>query len=81
MSEQRGRDWTRMTPDDFDQDAPLRPVLPDGPAAATVPAVPDEYGTPSLFEDEAPAARPRTRKGVTPPFDQPKLFCLQELEA
>ncbi|MBQ0854721.1 hypothetical protein ACFU96_31655 [Streptomyces sp. NPDC057620] len=72
MSEQHGRDWTRMTPDDFDQDAPVRPVVPARPTA--VPAVPDEYGTPPLFGDETPAARPRTRKSVAPPLDQPKLF-------
>ncbi|MFD6289807.1 hypothetical protein [Streptomyces sp. NPDC060205] len=72
MSEQHGRDWARMTPDDFDQDAPLRPVVPAGPEA--VPAVPDEYGTPPLFGDETPDARLRARKGVATPPDQPTLF-------
>ncbi|MET9499663.1 hypothetical protein [Streptomyces sp. NPDC006552] len=50
MSELRGRDWTRMTPDDFDRDAELRP---DAAVDATaVPAVPDELGTPPLFGGE-----------------------------
>ncbi|MGC5562073.1 hypothetical protein ACPYPG_04415 [Streptomyces sp. FR-108] len=78
MSEQHGRDWTRMTPDDFDQEAPRRPIVSAGPAA--VPAVPDEYGTPPLFGDDTPTARPRTRKGVAQPFVQPALFCQQEMK-
>ncbi|MEV7141828.1 hypothetical protein [Streptomyces tauricus] len=74
MSVQHGRDWTRMTPDDFDQDAPLRPDVPGGPAA--VLAVPDECGTAPLFGDETPAADPprAERRPAVPSFDQAKLF-------
>ncbi|MFI0237755.1 hypothetical protein [Streptomyces sp. NPDC016845] len=50
MSVQHGRDWTRMTPDEFDQDAELRPGIDSGPTA--IPAVPDELGTQPLFGDE-----------------------------
>ncbi|WP_328498831.1 hypothetical protein OHS59_43320 [Streptomyces sp. NBC_00414] len=73
MSEQHGRDWTSMTPDDFDQDAPLRPDVRAGPAA--VLAVPDECGTAPLFGDETPAALPQgAKKRPSPHFDQPELF-------
>ncbi|MFH8469174.1 hypothetical protein [Streptomyces sp. NPDC017991] len=74
MGKQHGRDWTRMTPDDFDEDAPPRPDAPAGPAA--VLAVPDECGTAPLFGDESPAAHPeraKKRPGA-PPFDQAELF-------
>lgn len=43
MSGQRGRDWIRMTPDDFNGHAALRPA--DGAVSRAVPAVPDEFGT------------------------------------
>ncbi|MFF0189094.1 hypothetical protein [Streptomyces sp. NPDC005244] len=72
MGEQHARDWTRMTPDEFDRDAPLRP---DVAGAAAVPAVPDECGTAPLFGDEraAPPAR-GTDCGRAPIVDQPPLF-------
>ncbi|MFE7927640.1 hypothetical protein ACFU6S_02715 [Streptomyces sp. NPDC057456] len=73
MSERHGRDWARMTPDDFDRDAPLRTEPPGG--RVPVPAVSDEYGTPPLFGDEtsAPgAARPRRRTAVS--AEQEELF-------
>ncbi|KAA0942215.1 MULTISPECIES: hypothetical protein [Streptomyces] len=62
MSQLEGRDWTRMTPDDFDEDAPPRPDTPAGPP--TVPAVPDECGTAPLFGDETQG----------PHLDQLELF-------
>ncbi|MGF1338734.1 hypothetical protein ACQSMD_01235 [Streptomyces flavovirens] len=49
MSEREGRDWTAMTPEDFDPEAPAVPETGPGPAA---PAEPDPYGTPPLFDDE-----------------------------
>ncbi|WP_394437283.1 hypothetical protein [Streptomyces sp. SGAir0957] len=60
MSEQHGRDWTRMTPDDFDRDAALRPDVDAGPA--TIPAVPDEFGTEPLFGEERTGSRRRGRE-------------------
>ncbi|MCX3289751.1 hypothetical protein OR263_24085 [Streptomyces sp. NEAU-H22] len=63
MSEQGGRDWVCMTPDDFDRDAPPRPEV-DG----RIPAELDECGTAPLFGDEptpastgAPTSRPVQR--------------------
>ncbi|WP_199814713.1 hypothetical protein [Streptomyces sp. NRRL WC-3549] len=56
MSELEGRDWTVMKPEDFDPDAP---AVPDPGAGSAVPAEPDEYGTPPLFDDEE-LARPST---------------------
>ncbi|MET7451310.1 hypothetical protein ABZT03_05295 [Streptomyces sp. NPDC005574] len=73
MSEQHGRDWVRMTPDDFDREAPLRLDVPVG--ATAVPAVPDECGTSPLFGDERPsrgAARPAPRSVVE--AQQEELF-------
>ncbi|MFE1251697.1 hypothetical protein [Streptomyces sp. NPDC058735] len=71
MSEQGGRDWTRMTPDDFDREAPPRPEV-DG----RIPAEADECGTAPLFGDQqptpartAPPARHSARRGV-----QTRLF-------
>ncbi|MET7746611.1 hypothetical protein [Streptomyces sp. NPDC005385] len=73
MGEQHARDWTRMTPDEFDRDAPLRR---DAAGAVTVPAVPDECGTAPLFGDEraAPPARSTADRGRAPIVDQPPLF-------
>jgi hypothetical protein len=73
VSERHGRDWVRMTPDDFDRDAPLRLDVRVGSTA--VPAVPDECGTSPLFGDEAPsrgAPRPRPRSVVA--AQQEELF-------
>ncbi|MFF6916440.1 hypothetical protein [Streptomyces sp. NPDC012466] len=63
MSEQGGRDWVCMTPDEFDRDAPPRPEV-DG----RIPAELDECGTAPLFGDEPapagtgrPAPRPAQR--------------------
>ncbi|MER7497082.1 hypothetical protein ABT033_31355 [Streptomyces pharetrae] len=73
MSETRGRDWTRMTPDDFDREAALRLDVGAGPAA--IPAVPDECGTAPLFGDETAGPRrrgPERRPAV--PVDQDSLF-------
>ncbi|OQR64390.1 hypothetical protein B6E66_08705 [Streptomyces maremycinicus] len=73
MGERQGRDWTRMTPDDFDRDAPPPTGRPS--ARASLPAVSDEYGTPPLFGEEtsAPGA-PRTRRPTAMPPTQEKLF-------
>ncbi|WUO09835.1 hypothetical protein OG985_05450 [Streptomyces sp. NBC_00289] len=74
MSEQHRRNWVRMTPDDFDRDAPLRLDVPVGPTA--VPAVPDECGTSPLFGDEMStqgAARPGRRRSVAS-AEQQELF-------
>ncbi|MEU8794027.1 hypothetical protein [Streptomyces sp. NPDC048643] len=72
MSEQRARDWTRMTPDEFDRDAPLRQ---DDAGPAVVPAVPDECGTAPLFGDERAARHDRgPERRRTPLVEQPKLF-------
>ncbi|MGA5179563.1 hypothetical protein ACWEPD_03010 [Streptomyces pseudogriseolus] len=59
MGERRERDWTAMTPGDFDRDAPL--CLNVGTGPVVVPAEPDEYGTEPLFGDEAPQRRPARR--------------------
>ncbi|MFF9192588.1 hypothetical protein [Streptomyces rochei] len=73
MSEQHGRDWTRMTPDDFDRDAALRLDVDAGPAA--IPAVPDEFGTAPLFGDETAGPRRRgPERRPTAPVDQDGLF-------
>lgn len=72
MSEQ-GIDWTHMTPADFDPNAPLQLDVSAGPAS--IPAVPDEYGTVPLFGDEMPVRR--TRRSDRPPaapVDQDGLF-------
>ncbi|MFC7843791.1 hypothetical protein [Streptomyces sp. NPDC057382] len=62
MTEEGGRDWVCMTPDDFDREAPPRPEVD-----TRIPAEVDECGTAPLFgEDPAsdrtspnrPAARP-----------------------
>ncbi|MEV0693666.1 hypothetical protein [Streptomyces sp. NPDC050388] len=60
MSERQERDWTDMTPGDFDRDAPLRLNVGAGPVV--VPAEPDEYGTVPLFGEEPPARRPVPRR-------------------
>ena len=71
MTERQGRDWTLMTPDEFDQDAP--PLPQDVPAV--VPAVPDECGTAPLFGDDTAAPCPRdTERRPAPPEEQPGLF-------
>lgn len=73
MSEQHGRDWTRMTPDDFDRDAALRLDVDAGPA--TIPAVPDEFGTAPLFGDETAVPRHRgPERRPAAPVDQDGLF-------
>ncbi|MFB6849816.1 hypothetical protein ACFCXS_33825 [Streptomyces sp. NPDC056373] len=51
MSEQGGRDWVCMTPDDFDREAPPRPE-----ADGRIPAELDECGTAPLFGDEPASA-------------------------
>jgi hypothetical protein len=68
-----------MTPDDFDEEAPPRQDVDTD--SATVPAVPDECGTPPLFGDEPPAqARSATGRYAaqpgrsTPLVEQPELF-------
>ncbi|MFI7388102.1 hypothetical protein [Streptomyces sp. NPDC049813] len=72
MSEQGGRDWTRMTPDDFDRDAELRPA---GTAPGAVPAVPDELGTQPLFGAAEPLPpRDRHDRATTQPVGQDVLF-------
>ncbi|MEU1006546.1 hypothetical protein [Streptomyces tibetensis] len=58
MSEQGGRDWVGMTPDDFDREAPPRPEV-DG----RIPAELDECGTAPLFGDEP---SPATTSGTGP---------------
>ncbi|GAA4812176.1 hypothetical protein [Streptomyces ziwulingensis] len=70
MSERHGRDWTRMTPDDFDRQAPLRLDVSGEPAA--VPAVPDECGTAPLFGDETP--RPPAGRTGRAAASQGELF-------
>ncbi|WP_406380370.1 hypothetical protein [Streptomyces sp. NBC_00197] len=72
MSEQQARDWTRMTPDEFDRDAPL---CQGDPGPAVVPAVPDECGTAPLFGDERPAPHARgTERRRAQVVEQPELF-------
>ncbi|MGV9288879.1 hypothetical protein [Streptomyces sp. NPDC003719] len=74
MGERQDREWTAMTPGDFDVEAPLRLNVGTGPT--TVPAEPDECGTAPLFGDTAPERttarrdRPRTR----PSGAQERLF-------
>lgn len=73
MSQQQGRDWTRMTPDDFDREAAPRLDVEARPAA--IPAVPDEFGTAPLFGDETAAPRPRgPERRSAAPVDQDSLF-------
>ncbi|MFD5496630.1 hypothetical protein ACFYY3_25485 [Streptomyces sp. NPDC001812] len=60
MSERQERDWTDMTPGDFDRDVPLHLNVGTGPVV--VPAEPDEYGTVPLFGEEAPPRRPVPRR-------------------
>ncbi|MER7486058.1 hypothetical protein ABTY20_09165 [Streptomyces sp. NPDC126497] len=74
MSERRERDWTDMTPGDFDLDAPLCLNVGTGPVA--VPAEPDEYGTAPLFGEETPARVPGPRRTPrrTTPAEQGRLF-------
>ncbi|MEU6392377.1 hypothetical protein [Streptomyces sp. NPDC046939] len=73
MNEPHGRDWTRMTPGDFDRDAEPRPEADTGLAA--VPAVPDEVGTQPLFGGaEAPPSRREQERGTATPVDQGVLF-------
>ncbi|MGV9255273.1 hypothetical protein [Streptomyces sp. NPDC003697] len=72
MSEQQGRDWTRMTPGDFDREEPLRLAVGTGPAV--IPAEPDECGTDPLFGDEPPAPRSRGRAKRPPAPLQEALF-------
>ncbi|GAA2549138.1 hypothetical protein ACFW2V_01300 [Streptomyces sp. NPDC058947] len=70
MSEQGGRDWVRMTPDDFDREAPPRPEV-DG----RIPAELDECGTAPLFGDEPPPARTgRTTARTLQRARQERLF-------
>ncbi|MGW5972682.1 hypothetical protein [Streptomyces sp. NPDC055186] len=74
MSERRERDWTDMTPGDFDRDAPLHLNVGTGPVV--VPAEPDEYGTVPLFGEEPPARRtaPRRLPRGGAPAEQEHLF-------
>ncbi|EFE65191.1 MULTISPECIES: hypothetical protein [Streptomyces] len=74
MSERRERDWTAMTPADFDRDAPL--CLNVGTGPVVVPAEPDEYGTAPLFGEDAPARRPAPRRlpRRTDSAEQEQLF-------
>ncbi|MFJ9036771.1 hypothetical protein ACIRF8_09315 [Streptomyces sp. NPDC102406] len=72
MSEQRGRDWTRMTPDDFDRDAELRPDADAGSTA--VPAVPDELGTQPLFGGETFSSWRGQEHGTAASVGQGVLF-------
>lgn len=60
MSERQERDWTDMTPGDFDREAPLHLNVGTGPVV--VPAEPDEYGTVPLFGEETPPRRPVPRR-------------------
>ncbi|MFI8215609.1 hypothetical protein [Streptomyces sp. NPDC085932] len=70
MSEQGGRDWVRMTPDDFDREAPPRPE-----ADGRIPAEVDECGTAPLFGDEpAPAGTGRTAARTLQRARQERLF-------
>ncbi|GAA2272914.1 hypothetical protein GCM10010415_44940 [Streptomyces atrovirens] len=74
MSERRERDWTDMTPGDFDLDAPL--CLNVGTGPVVVPAEPDEYGTAPLFGEETPVPGPGPRRTPrrTAPDGQGRLF-------
>ncbi|MFZ4151766.1 hypothetical protein [Streptomyces pseudogriseolus] len=76
MGERRERDWTAMTPGDFDRDAPL--CLNVGTGPVVVPAEPDEYGTEPLFGDEVPQRRPAPRgaprRTTAPDAQQGMLF-------
>ncbi|WP_030379493.1 MULTISPECIES: hypothetical protein [unclassified Streptomyces] len=74
MSERQDREWTAMTPGDFDREAPLRLNVGTGPTP--VPAEPDEYGTAPLFGDEAPARPPAPRPAGrrTVRVEQDRLF-------
>ncbi|MEW2074276.1 hypothetical protein ACFZAG_30315 [Streptomyces sp. NPDC012403] len=74
MSERRERDWTDMTPGDFDLDAPL--CLNVGTGPVVVPAEPDEYGTAPLFGEETPVRGPAARRAPrrTAPDGQGQLF-------
>ncbi|MEV8592778.1 hypothetical protein [Streptomyces sp. NPDC052012] len=74
MSERQERDWTDMTPGDFDRDAPLCLNVGSGPVV--VPAEPDEYGTPPLFGEERPQRPPSPRRPARPlaPSVQEQLF-------
>ncbi|MFE6199409.1 hypothetical protein [Streptomyces sp. NPDC057838] len=70
MGEQGGRDWVRMTPDDFDREAPPRPEV-DG----RIPAELDECGTAPLFGDEpAPAGGGRPAPRSARQACQERLF-------
>ncbi|GGQ13628.1 hypothetical protein [Streptomyces griseomycini] len=74
MSERRERDWTDMTPGDFDRDAPL--CLNVGTGPVVVPAEPDEYGTAPLFGEETPVRRPGPPRAPrrAAPAEQGRLF-------
>ncbi|MFF8031862.1 MULTISPECIES: hypothetical protein [unclassified Streptomyces] len=74
MSERRERDWTDMTPGDFDRDAPL--CLNVGTGPVVVPAEPDECGTAPLFGEATPARRTDSRRAPrrTAPAEQGQLF-------
>ncbi|MFD9502243.1 hypothetical protein [Streptomyces sp. NPDC060035] len=73
MSEFEGRDWTAMTPADFDPDAPL--LLDVGTGPVVVPAVSAECGTPPMFGVERPARRAaRSDRRPAAPVDQDGLF-------
>ncbi|MGW8066257.1 hypothetical protein ACVV2G_29265 [Streptomyces ziwulingensis] len=73
MGERQDREWTAMTPGDFDLDAPL--VLNVGTGPAAVPAEPDEYGTAPLFGDTAPApSTPRRSRRGRSSAAQERLF-------
>ncbi|MEU2991757.1 hypothetical protein ACPCAJ_16255 [Streptomyces griseoincarnatus] len=76
MGERRERDWTAMTPGDFDSEAPL--CLNVGTGPVVVPAEPDEYGTAPLFGDEVPERRPAPRRTAprrtAPDAQQGQLF-------
>ncbi|WP_318215939.1 hypothetical protein [Streptomyces sp. SCL15-6] len=74
MGERQDREWTAMTPGDFDREAPLRLNVGTGPAA--VPAEPDEYGTAPLFGDTPPERTTprRDRPRARPTGAQERLF-------
>jgi hypothetical protein len=74
VSERQERDWTDMTPGDFDRDAPLCLHARTGPVV--VPAEPDEYGTEPLFGQEPPARPGGSRRTPrrTAPAEQEHLF-------
>ncbi|WP_369193099.1 hypothetical protein [Streptomyces djakartensis] len=62
MTEEGGRDWVCMTPDDFDLEAPPRPEVD-----TRIPAELDECGTAPLFgEEPAPARAGAGRPDVRP---------------